>query len=402
MAEFVLAGMALGLIQVLAALPWIAVLDPAVRSWGRRALTSLLGVQVVAGTLAALAAGMALLSLSGFAADHMVATGWLYAATLHLQLMADLFVLVFFVLLRLWPQGTAVGLAAFRESMRQPMFWVLFLGALVMLGIAPFIPYFTFGEDFKMVQEIGYDTIMLAATAFGVVAASMSISEEIEGKTAITLMSKPISRRQFLLGKFVGILLAALAMTLLLGWFFIFLLDFKKSWDPWCMPEAQLKAGDPAWVKALLTDYDLQGEARQFVQGAGAWIDQLVSVGLGLVLGYGQLMVLLAIAVALATRLPMIVNLVVCLVVFFLGHLTPILVAVSRERYALVRFTAEVFRTVLPGLEFYDMGPAVVRDAPLPPADFAWYVLSLTGYSVLYTAIALLFGLILFEDRDLA
>ena len=51
-------------------------------------------------------------------------------------------------------------------------------------------------------------------------AASMLISEEIEGRTAITLMSKPVSRRQFLLGKFVGLLLAALAMTGILSWFF--------------------------------------------------------------------------------------------------------------------------------------------------------------------------------------
>ena len=68
-----------------------------------------------------------------------------------------------------------------------------------------------------MVKELGYDMTMLAAVLFGVLAASMSISEEIEGRTAITLMSKPVSRRQFLLGKFVGILLAALVMTVLLG-----------------------------------------------------------------------------------------------------------------------------------------------------------------------------------------
>ncbi len=134
----------------------------------------------------------------------------------------------------------------------------------------------------------------------------------------------------------------------------------------------------------------------------GLWTNDLATVGLNLVLGACQLMVLLAIAVALATRLPMLLNLVICLVVFFLGHLTPILMAVSQKRYALVRFTAEVFDHVLPGLELYDTGPVVIRDAPLPQGEFALYVLSVTGYSLLYTGIALLFGLILFEDRDLA
>ena len=79
------------------------------------------------------------------------------------------------------------------------------------------IPYFTFGDDYKMMKQIGFDIVMLAAVLFGVLAASMSISEEIEGRTAITVMSKPINRRQFLIGKFLGILLACAAMSLMLG-----------------------------------------------------------------------------------------------------------------------------------------------------------------------------------------
>jgi hypothetical protein len=50
----------------------------------------------------------------------------------------------------------------------------------------------------------------------------------------------------------------------------------------------------------------------------------------------------------------------------------------------------------------FDMGPAVVRYAPLPPDEFALYTANVAVYAVIYTAIALLFGLILFEDRDLA
>ena len=47
--------------------------------------------------------------------------------------------------------------------------------------------------------------------------ASSTVAEEIEGKTAITLLSKPINRRQFIIGKFVGIELGVLALYVLLG-----------------------------------------------------------------------------------------------------------------------------------------------------------------------------------------
>lgn len=63
------------------------------------------------------------------------------------------------------------------------------------------------------------------------IAASISVSEEIEGRTAVTVMSKPISRRQFLLGKFGGLLLASLLMTILLGWFLVWIVVYKSYYD---------------------------------------------------------------------------------------------------------------------------------------------------------------------------
>ena len=48
------------------------------------------------------------------------------------------------------------------------------------------------------------------------------------------------------------------------------------------------------------------------------------------------------------------------------------------------------------------MDPALLSDAPPPPVLFAQYVGAVTLYGVIYTGIVLLFGLILFEDRDLA
>jgi succinate-acetate transporter protein len=57
---------------------------------------------------------------------------------------------------------------------------------------------------------------------------------------------------------------------------------------------------------------------------------------------------------------------------------------------------------LLPALDFFNMGPAIIRESPLDLWQFAGYVGTVFGYSVIYTAIALLVGLILFEDRDLA
>jgi hypothetical protein len=243
-----------------------------------------------------------------------------------------------------------------------------------------------------------------------VIAAGLSISEEIEGRTAVTLMSKPVSRRQFLLGKFAGILLAALALTAICGWCVTWAFHFKPLFDqePVLDPlQEQLRPGLSAAVQRWVPSTEGAG----FVQGAALWLGDVALAWTGLVIGVSQVMVLLAIAVALATRLPMLVNLVMCLAVFFLGHLAPVLVQVAQAweqrepgavQYQMLHFMAQLFDTILPALDFFNMGPAILRDTPLEAGAFALYVASVFVYAVLYSSIALLFGLILFEDRDLA
>src|SRR5262245_14365339 len=143
--------------------------------------------------------------------------GRTFAAVLQLQITVDLFIAGFALILLLWPKGGAVALSAFREGVRHWPFWLLTLLAGLFMIVSIFLPYFTFGEDYLMVKQLGYDIIMLAAVLFGGLVASLSISEEIEGRTAITVMSKPVSRRQFMLGKYAGIILAALFMFGVLG-----------------------------------------------------------------------------------------------------------------------------------------------------------------------------------------
>src|SRR5207244_12707939 len=74
-----------------------------------------------------------------------------------------------------------------------------------------------------------------------------------------------------------------------------------------------------------------RGDSAVFLRGVALWLGDATANGLGLMLGLGQVMVLLAIASTLATRLPMAANLVLCLVMFFLGNLAPVLRRASDE-----------------------------------------------------------------------
>jgi ABC-type transport system involved in multi-copper enzyme maturation permease subunit len=314
--------------------------------------------------------------------------------------MMDLFVLTCVLLLTFWPKGGAVALAAFQEGVRQPMFWLLTMAGCFVMVVSVFIPYFTFGEDQKMVKELCYAFTMLGPAIFGVAAACMSVTEEIEGRTAITLMSKPVSRRQFLLGKFAGITLSALFMTVLMGWVLVWVFQYKIWYDSGA-PGAVVES-DPAWVITMLRSSFSDVTAAHLIRGAALWVNDAIGVMPGLTIGFCQVAVLTAIAVALATRIPMVVNLTMCMLVYFMGHLTPIMTEVSRNQYPLISFVAQLFSTIFPALDLFDVGSSIIRDLPLDPTMYAIYTLNVALYAVTYTAIALLVGLVMFEDRDLA
>jgi ABC-type transport system involved in multi-copper enzyme maturation permease subunit len=272
-------------------------------------------------------------------------------------------------------KSLTIALATAKETIRQPAFFVMavFAGALLIVTI--FVSYFTFGEDIKMYKDTGLTTISFFCMLLALLTASSTVAEEIEGKTAITLLSKPINRRQFIIGKFLGIELGVLALYLLLG--------------------ALFAAG--VWYKYA---YDLK-ESAGGVAETSKRLAQVLQVMPGLVLGFFEVTILTAISIAISTRLPMLVNLVVCILIFFLGHLSPVLVESTSQGQVneLVSFMAQLFAWVLPSLEFFNAGPAISTGAVIP---WRGYVLPALGYCVLYSGAALFFAFLLFEDRDLA
>jgi ABC-type transport system involved in multi-copper enzyme maturation permease subunit len=259
-----------------------------------------------------------------------------------------------------------------KEAIRQPIFLILVLVGSILMLLYPYIPYFTFGEDIKMVKDQGLATILLLGLFLALITSSSTIAEDIEHRTAITLLSKPINRRQFIVGKFLGIIAAVALLFAILGVLFCVMVYYKVRYD------------------ARETAHEMPTRAEQWAA--------VVLILPGLVLTYFQVVVLSSLSVAISTRLPLLVNVVVCMAVYFLGHLAPIIVQASQGSFELVRFMAQMIELALPALEFFNVASAVATDSVIPLSYVLWNLL----YCVLYTSVAILLAFVLFEDRDLA
>lgn len=284
-------------------------------------------------------------------------------------------VLIYFILLfgvTSMTQAGVIARATTKEAIRQPVFLLLMALGLIMLLLNTFLPFFSMGDDVKMLMDCGLATILICSLLLAVWSASTSIADEIEGKTAMTLLSKPINRRQFIVGKYLGILKAVVWLMLPLVITFLLLVYFKVGYD-----------------------------AREASQEAPSHAERMEAVWLilpGILLIYMEVAILAAISVAISTRLPMMVNMIICFGVYIIGHLTPNLVQAKAEGLEFVKFTGQLIATILPNLDNFNMSPAVATGTVVPPVYIGHSALS----CLLYSGIAILVAFILFEDRDLA
>jgi ABC-type transport system involved in multi-copper enzyme maturation permease subunit len=270
--------------------------------------------------------------------------------------------------------GTRAGIiarATCKEALRQPVFVLLMLLSLLMLVLNTFVPFFSLGDDVKMLEICGLSTILISGMLLAIWTSSMSIADEIEGKTAMTLLSKPINRRQFIIGKFVGIQTAVLWLVVPLVVAFWLLIVYKVFYD------ARESSGETTIRLAQFEAYKI-----------------LPAVVLSLL----EIAIMSAISVAISTRVPMVVNMVTCLAVFVVGHLTPTLVRGNLGKLEPVMFMAKVIAVVLPAVENFNVEAAVVTGRVVK----AEYLGSVALYSSAYIAAMILLAFILFEDRDLA
>ncbi|HEY7119630.1 MAG TPA: ABC transporter permease subunit, partial [Tepidisphaeraceae bacterium] len=105
----------------------------------------------------------------------------------------------------------------FREAIVQPIYTLLLVFGAAILIVFGMLPFFTLGEDTTMFKSVGIDVILLLVLIATLFATSKSIYDEIEDRTMLTLMSKPLFKWEVLVGKYLGIILAALLAIVVLG-----------------------------------------------------------------------------------------------------------------------------------------------------------------------------------------
>jgi Cu-processing system permease protein len=264
------------------------------------------------------------------------------------------------------PVGT-IAVSVFRESVRDKVLYNLVLFAILLIGASYLLGQLTAGQDVKIIKDLGLAAISLFGLFIAVFIGIGLVWKEVERRSIYGLLSKPIRRTEFILGKYLGLVftllvnvsMMTLALYVVLAWMnWNALPNVRAAWEA--------PAADPQLLVAVL-------------------------------LIFFELALLTAIALFFSTFSSPMLSAAMTFGLYIVGHFDADLKhfeSVVNSRVA--AYLARTLYYVLPNLASFDVKALVVHGQPVAPG----YVLMTIGYAIAYTAVLLVGAMMIFARRD--
>lgn len=262
---------------------------------------------------------------------------------------------------------SSVAVNVFKESVRDRVPYNLVLFAVLLISSSYLLGQLTAGQDVKIVKDLGLSATAVFGLFIAVFIGIGLVSKEVERRSIYPLLAKPVSRTQFIAGKYAGLVLT-LAVNIAVMTIALYIVLGYMSW----MESAAFKAGwdapgpDPRLLKAIA-------------------------------LIFLELMLVTAIALFFSTFSGPLLSAALTLGLYIAGQFNADLknfdqVVSSKPAIWLARGAYHV----LPDLSAFDVKTQVVHGLPVS----AGYMLSTAGYAAVYIAALLLGATAIFSRRD--
>lgn len=263
-----------------------------------------------------------------------------------------------------------IGLVArhvFKESVRDRVLYSIAAFAVILVAASLVVGQITAGQDLKIIKDLGLSTIELAGLVMAVFIGIGLVAREIDRRSLYNVLSKPLPRWEFVVGKFVGLVLTiTINLALMTAAFYVVLAVIG-----WTSPEPIRRSWEaPAVDPALL-------------------------VAVFMILG--ELVVLTAVALFFSTfSSSALLSLVLTLGVWIAGveseDLRRFGDLVSSPFVPLV----SAIGWVVPAFSAFDIKAAVVHGQPVPASFVIWRGM----YALVYASVTLIASMLIFARRE--
>lgn len=111
----------------------------------------------------------------------------------------------------------AIAINTVRESIRNKILYALLFFAVLMIGSGVIVGALSYVEQERILQDVGLAAIRLFSVAIAIFVGINLIYKEVDRRTVYTILSKPLSRAAFLVGKYVGLTLTIWMQMAIMG-----------------------------------------------------------------------------------------------------------------------------------------------------------------------------------------
>jgi ABC-type transport system involved in multi-copper enzyme maturation permease subunit len=260
-----------------------------------------------------------------------------------------------------------VAVSVFRESVRDKVLYNLVAFAVLLMAASYLIGQLTAGQDIKIIKDLGLAAIATFGLMIAVFIGIGLVWKEVERRSIYSLLSKPLSRGEFIVGKYcgLGLTLAVNVAVMVVAWYAV--LGYMAT-----TVSPEVRAG---WV-APATD-----------------LAMLRAVGLILV----ELMLVTAMALFFSTFSSPFLSAGLTLGLWVIGHFNADLKNFqSVVDSPVAAWFARGLYYVLPNFSAFDIKQQVVYSQPVPVS----YLATTTLYGGVYIALLLVAAMAIFSRRD--
>ncbi|MFH0926732.1 MAG: ABC transporter permease [bacterium] len=132
----------------------------------------------------------------------------------------------------------AIMINTFKEAIRDRILYNLLIFALIMILSSIFIGDLTIGDQLKIIKDMGLACISIFGVLIAIFVGIGLVYKEISKKTIYTIIAKPIRRYQFLIGKYLGLMLTILVNVVIMSIGLFAVLYFTQRFVSWNLLKA--------------------------------------------------------------------------------------------------------------------------------------------------------------------
>lgn len=282
----------------------------------------------------------------------------------------------------------AIALNTFTQLVRMKVFYFLLIFSVLIIGANLLFLNFTFEQELKILQDVSFGAMTLFASIFSIVGTALLIPKDIEDRTLYTILTKPVPRFEYLIGKLLGILFLVAVSLVLMSILFFAVLYMRQH--------------------GILAEETNQFRGQPTPEQLSSLKETIFSQGLRLELINGVIAVFLKASVAAAIALVVstfasstLFTIIVSLVIYFIGHAQ----SMALDYYfpegdmhgAVQRFIAGIVAIIFPNLQMFNVVDGIVSGQSVP-VNVMFRLTGLTGF---YLCIYSFVSWILFAKKEL-